>query len=104
MDDIRLFIMVRQLGWRMMTLGLAYKDGWRLEEEIREVSAEEKIVEVVLHLRNKIHHNLTFAVELPKTSQTTKSPPWTQKCEWMEVKFYDNNGPVCGSGTRWRTF
>ena len=48
MDDIRLFIMVRQLGWRMMTLGLAYKDGWRLEEEIREVSAEEKIAELVL--------------------------------------------------------
>ena len=83
MDDIRLFMMAIQLGWRWTTTGLEYKEDWRLDEESRGLSPEEKTAEVVLHLMNKLHHNLTFTVELARDFPDNKLPTLDTKL-WME--------------------
>ena len=54
MDDIRLFMQSIKLGWRWSQSGLSYQEDWRLEEENREMTGEEKTAEIVLHLMNGI--------------------------------------------------
>ena len=90
MDDIRLFMQAVKLGWRWSESGLAYQEDWRVEEENREMTGEEKTAEIILPLMNKIHHNLSFTVELAKDFADGKLPTLDTKL-WMEngVIMYD---------------
>ena len=99
MDDIRLFMLAIKLGWRWTTTGLAYRDEWRMEEENRRLSAEEKTAEVILHLMNEVHHNLTFTMELARDFPDGKLPTldtklWMEGCKVM-YDFYEK--PMVGN-------